>query len=234
YPIVLSFTAIAMVTALMVFVVPKLVEQFASIGQELPPLTRALIATSEFLGSYGIFVLVGLFVGLFAFLRALKNEGFRRRVDAGLLRLPLIGRLIREVSAARFARTMATLTASGSPVLQSLQAARDTVNNLIFRDAIHSLVVSVREGASLNGAMRHTNMFPPLVVYMAASGENSGELPDMLGKAADYLEAEFEAVTGVALNLLEPAIIILMGGIVMTIILAILLPILNLNTLALV
>lgn len=230
YPCVLFVVAIAVVTALMVFVVPRVVEQFSTLGQDLPLLTQVLIAISGGMRDWGWLIALALAVGSFVFARALKQDDFRRAVDRTILKLPLAGRLIRDAGAARFARTFATLSASGATVLDSLKAARATAPNMVLRDAVTAAAADVQEGGALSTAMRKTSAFPPLMVHMAASGENSGELPAMFDKAADYLENEFETVTQVAMNLLEPAIIILMGGLVTLIILAIMLPILQLNT----
>jgi len=233
YPAALASTAVIVIIALMVFVVPRVVEQFETIGQELPFITTALIAISDFLRGYGLFVALAIALGVLALGRALRAPDFRRRWDRGVLALPFVGKLARSVSAARFARTLSTLIDSGAPVLESLEAAKTTVKNLALRDAVSEIAVSVREGGSLSAAMRKADVFPPIMLYMAASGENSGELGPMLTKAADYLEAEFEATTAVALNLLEPGIIIAMGGVVTAIVLAILMPILKLNAMAL-
>ncbi len=234
YPSMLALVAIAVVVMLMAFVVPKVVDQFDSMGRELPTLTRVMIALSDGVRDFGPFVLAGLVIGGLVFARALAQEGFRRRVDRGLLAVPLVGKLMRELHAARLARTMAALVSSGTPVLEGLTAARNTVRNTVMRDAIGDAATMVREGASLSAALRRTKAFPPLVVYMAAMGEKSGRLDDMLSKSADYLEAEFEALTGAALSLLEPAIIIVMGVVVGTIVMAILLPILQFNSAALI
>lgn len=233
YPVVLMATAVCVVIALMVFVVPRVVEQFASIGQDLPMLTQILIAVSEGMRSFGWIAALALAAGVLAFHRVMEQERFRRPFDRFLLKLPLAGRMIRDAGAARFARTFATLVSSGATVLDALGAARATAPNLVLRDAVDRAAGDVSEGGSLSAAMRKTQVFPPLMVHMAASGENSGELDVMFAKAADYLENEFETLTQTAVSLLEPAIIIVMGGVVTTIILAIMLPILQLNSAAL-
>ncbi len=230
YPAFLAITALGIVIMLMTFVVPKVVDQFDSMGRDLPRLTEILIALSDGVRDYGLYAAIALGLGIIAFVRALQAPGFRRRVDGAMLHLPIIGRLMRELQAARLARTLASLIASGTPVLEGLTAARGTVSNTVMKDAIGEVVTQVREGTSLSAALRRAKAFPPLVVYMAAMGEKSGQLDTMLVKAADYMEAEFEAVTGTVLGLLEPAIIILMGAVVGTIIMAILLPILQFNS----
>jgi general secretion pathway protein F len=232
YPIVLAVFAAIVVFALMIFVVPKVVEQFQDIGQQLPFLTRAVIALSNFLAYWWWALLIGL--GLLVFLagRALREEGVRLKFDAFLLRLPLIGRLIRDLHAARLARTLSAMVASRLPLLEGLKLTTETVHNRVLRRASAEIAETVRTGGSLSGALRKAGVFPPLLVYLAASGEASGRLDLMLERAADYLEREFDAFTATALALLEPAIIIIMGAVVAVIVLSILLPILQLDTLA--
>jgi general secretion pathway protein F len=232
YPAALSLVAIGVIIALMTFVVPKVVEQFDSMGRALPFLTRAMISISEFIQNFGLFILVGIIFGIITFIRALKTRSFRKKVDQFILGLPIIGKLVRGLNAARLARTLSTLISSGVPVLSGLRAAQKTVSNTVLQDAIDKVIIMVEEGASLSAALKRTTGFPPMVAYMAAAGENSGKLEELLGKSADYLENEFESFTSAALSLLEPMIIIMMGGIVAVIVLSILLPILQLNTLA--
>lgn len=233
YPATLCVTAIVVVIALMVFVVPKLVEQFDSIGQTLPLLTRIVIAISDFLRSFGVFGLAVGAVGLVLFAQALRAKAFRAGVDRVVLGLPLIGRLIRDLNAARLARTLASMTASGLPILEGLLITARTVDNQVLKSAVTDMANAIREGGSLSQAMKRTGVFPAILIYMTASGENSGKLETMLERAADYLEREFNTFTAAALALLEPIIIVIMGGVVALIVLSILLPILQLNTLAL-
>jgi general secretion pathway protein F len=232
YPIILAFVASFVVFALMIFVVPKVVEQFDDVGQSLPFLTRAVIGLSAFLAAWWWALLIGIALAILLAGRALKDEGVRMKFDRMLLRLPLIGRLIRDLHAARLARTLSTMVASRLPLLEGLRLTIDTVHNRVLRAASADIAEQVRTGGSLSGALRKTGLFPPLLVYLAASGEASGKLDIMLERAADYLEREFDAFTTTALSLLEPAIIIVMGAIVALIVLSILLPILQLDTLA--
>jgi general secretion pathway protein F len=233
YPLVLSTVAIGVVAILMVFVVPKVIAQFADLGAELPFLTRALIAVSNGLSSYGILILGAVIAGAATFGWALRRESFRRRIDGFILHLPMIGKLTRGLYAARLARTLSTLIASGSPVVEGLAAAKSTLSNLVLLDAVARVITAVKEGTSLSNSLRRAGIFPPMVVYMAAVGESTGRLDVMLTKAADHLENEFESFTSTAVGLLEPLIVVVMGGVVATIMLAILMPILQLNTLAL-
>ena len=231
YPSVLGAFAVCVVAALMIFVVPKVVEQFDTVGQDLPLLTRMVMGTSAFLAGYWWLLAILIAVGAFAFWRALKVESFRYRFDATLLRLPLLGRLIRDLHAARMARTLSTMVASRLPLMEGLTLTTQTVHNRVLRQASEEIVEAIRGGGSLSAALRRAGVFPPLLVYLAASGESAGRLDTMLERAADYLEREFDSFTSAALAMLEPVIIILMGGIVAVIILSILLPILQLQSL---
>lgn len=232
YPAVLAIVAVVVVAALMTFVVPQVVDQFNTSGQALPALTRAIIAISGFLVNWGWLVLAAVAAGLALFALALRAPATRLAFDRAMFGLPVIGRLLRDVEAAGFARTLSTMIASGVPALEALQLAARTSANSVMRAAATDMATSVREGSGLATAMRRTKAFPPLLVYLTSSGESSGKLEVMLDRAADYLEREFRTATSVALSLLEPAIIIVMGGVVCLVILSILLPILQINTLA--
>jgi len=232
YPLVLSAVALIVIVVLMIFVVPKVVEQFDTFGQELPPLTKATIWASEFLQARGLFLLA-LIVALIVGLRyALKTKSIRQRWDAMKLRLPMIGKLHRDVNAARFSRTMAGLITAGTPALAAMNTAQHTIRNVVMRESLDNAVERVRSGAPMSAALKEAGVFPPLVVQMVMGGEASGDMGNMFAKSADYLEDEFDAATSVFLTLLEPAIIILLAGVVLLVVAAIFLPILQLNTLA--
>jgi general secretion pathway protein F len=232
YPIILAIVASFVVMALMIFVVPRVVEQFDDVGQELPLLTRVVIALSEFLANWWWALAIALVAFALLLGRALQEETLRLRFDRGLLRVPLLGRLLRDLHAARMARTLSTMVASRLPLLEGLRLTTQTVHNRALRVASGDITEAIRTGGSLSAALRRAGIFPPLLVYLAASGEASGKLDVMLERAADYLEREFDTFTATALSLLEPAIIVVMGGIVALIVLSILLPILQLDTLA--
>ena len=233
YPIVLAAVAIIVVACLMAFVVPKVVDQFESMGQQLPLLTRLVIGLSDAVRLGWWAILSGLALAVLLFLQALRRPDFKLAFDGWLLRLPMLGRLIRDLNAARMARTLSAMISSGLPVLEGLQITAPTIRNAVLRRATDQMATDIREGGGLSAALRRAGVFPPILVHMTASGENAGRLEPMMERAADYLEREFSTVTSVALSLLEPAIIILMGGIVAVIVLSILLPILQINTLAL-
>lgn len=232
YPVVLAVVAMVVVFALMVFVVPKIVEQFDNIGQQLPLLTRIIIAVSGFLANWwplllGMIVAGGMLAG-----QTLRRPDIRLRFDRSVLRLPLVGKLIRDLHAARMARTLSTMVASRLPLLEGLLLTGQTVHNRALKAATEDIAEAVRGGGSLSAALKRAGVFPPLLVYLTASGESSGQLDQMLERSADYLEREFDRFTATALSLLEPAIIVIMGCVVALIVLAILLPILQIETLA--
>lgn len=233
YPSVLMTVAIGVVTALMVFVVPKVVAQFESFGSELPFLTQIVVGVSNFLTAYGIWLLVGIVGLVVGATSAMHLPAVRFGVHSFLLRVPIIGRLVRAVNAARFARAFGTLVEGGSPALEALIAASQTIKNDRISKGLQQAVTQVREGAGVAASLRQVSELPPMLSYMVAAGERSGQLGLMLHKVADYLESEFDGFTKSALSLLEPMIVIFMGGVVGAIVLSIMLPILRLNSLVL-
>lgn len=232
YPIVLTIVAIGVVAALMIFVVPRVVEQFTDVGQQLPFLTRAVIAISSFAASWWWLIAILIAAAAFGWVSAMRRPAFKARVDARLLRLPLLGRLLRDLYAARFARTLSTMVSSRLPLVEGLRLTVPTIRNAALATATANLIDQVRAGGSLSSALRDAGVFPPLLVYMTASGESAGRLEAMLERAADYLEREFDRFTAASMALLEPVIIVVMGSCVALIILSILLPILQLQSLA--
>ncbi len=231
YPVILALVAILVVAGLMAGVVPKVVEQFDNAKEQLPAITRFVMVISGFMANWWWAIGIGIVLCAFLGSQAMRFAGFRYAVDRMLLKLPIFGRLLRDVHAARIARTLATMVASRLPILEGLQLTGNTIRNSVLARANDQLIETVRTGGSLSGAMRATGVFPPVLVYLCASGEASGQLDIMLERAADYLEQQFEDSTSTALALLEPAIIVAMGGIVAVIILSILLPILQLQNL---
>lgn len=232
YPVVLAVVAIGVVAALMIFVVPRVVEQFNDVGQQLPFLTRAVIAISSFAASWWWLIALLIAVATFGWVSAMRRPAFKAAVDARLLGMPLFGRLLRDLYAARFARTLSTMVSSRLPLVEGLRLTVPTIRNAALAGATASIVDQVRAGGSLSAALRDAGVFPPLLVYMTASGESAGRVEQMLERAADYLEREFDRFTAASMALLEPVIIVVMGSCVALIILAILLPILQLQNLA--
>ncbi len=231
YPIILTTIAFLVVIGLLTYVVPQVVEVFENLGQELPLLTRSLIAISDFTKSYGLLILIALVIAVVLFARMLRSDTFRYRVHNGLLTLPLLSRLIKGVNTARFARTLSILVASSVPVLDALRISAQVVRNLPMREAIMNASASVREGASINAALESSKLFPPMTLHLIASGESSGKLEIMLERAADQQERELQTLLGTLLALFEPIMILTMGILVLLIVLAILLPIFELNQL---
>ena len=231
YPALLTLVAIAVVIGLMTYVVPQVVQVFENIGQELPWLTRSLIAVSDMLRNYGILMLLGIGLAAAGIGWVLRKEGPRRRFHRFLLRLPLIGRLERGINAGRFARTFSIVTASGVPVLEGLRIASEVMSNVPMREAVEDATRKVREGASIHAALDKSGYFPPMTVHLIASGEASGKLEEMLERAAVNQEREIETLIAAVMGLFEPVLILVMGALVLIIVLAILLPIFNLNQL---
>ena len=231
YPILLFIVCLAIVAFLLVSVVPKVVEVFRTSEAQLPMLTQVLIAGSDFMRAYGIYLLIGIGLAGFAFHRWLKFESNRRRWHRFLLRLPLIGKVVRSGNTARFARTLSTLTASTVPVLDALRIAGEVVTNLPMKSAVEDAAVRVREGAAIGRSLAGSRVFPPMMIHLISSGESSGELDVMLERAAQHQERELDAILQAVVGLLGPLMILLMGGLVLLIVLAMLLPIFELNQL---
>ena len=232
YPLVLAVVALGVIVAMMTLVVPRVVDQFESMNQTLPLLTRLVIGLSDAMRDWGWLAAVLVVAAGVSAVVLLRNPAIRLKADTAILRLPLVGRLTRDLHGARMARTLSTMIAAGLPVLEGLTITARTVSNRRLRLATETMAEAVREGGGLSAAMRRADVFPPILVTMTASGEAGGRLEPMLERAAEYLEREFSTFTAVMLSLLEPAIIVVMGGVVALIVLSILLPILQINTLA--
>lgn len=231
YPVMLTLVAIGVVAVLLAAVVPKVVSQFEHLGQELPATTQILMASSAFVQDYGLLILGLLILAVVVFQRMLSNEAFKMKYHVFLLRLPVVGRVSRSINTARFARTLSILSASSVPLLDGMRIAGDVMQNLRVREAVEEATARVREGTSLGTALTNTKLFPPMMLYMIASGEKSGQLEDMLERAADNQDREFEANVNLALGVFQPALVISMAGVVLFIVLAILQPILEMNNL---
>ena len=231
YPIVLSIMCLGIVSGLLVYVVPKVVEVFESGKGKLPLMTRVLIAFSDFLRDWGLWIVAALVIGGIAFARWLRNPDARRRFDGLLLRLPLVGRLVRGFNTARFTRTFSILTGSAVPVLESLRIAGQVVSNMPMREAVDSAAQRVREGAPIGRSLAQSRLFPPMTIHLISSGESSGELEAMLDRAALNQERELDGLIGALVGLLGPLLIIVMGVFVMGIVFAMLLPIFEMNNL---
>ena len=231
YPVMLIVIAICLVTALLTYVVPKIVAVFADLHAKLPFMTRALIALSDFLREYGLGLFLVLVAGAFLFANAMRNDDFKRRVHQLILRLPIVGHLTRSGNTGRFTRTLGILFGSGVPILDAMRIGTQVVTNLPMREAIEAATLRVREGASVNRSLAESGLFPPITLHLLSSGEASGRLDEMLDRAAEQQEREVETLAGALMAALGPIMILFMGGIVFAIVIAILLPIFDLNQL---
>ncbi|MGD8323843.1 MAG: type II secretion system inner membrane protein GspF [Gammaproteobacteria bacterium] len=231
YPIVLTVLALSIVVGMLVFIVPKVVGVFETTGQQLPLLTKILIALSDFLQNWWFAVIAVVAIVAVAIHRALKNEAIRRRWHATVLRFPLFGRVATGVNTARFTRTLSISTASGVPVLEALRISASVVGNLPMREAIEMASVKVREGAPIGRSLAQSKLFPPMTIHLISSGESSGELDHMLERAAAHQESEMDSLISMMLGVLEPVLIVVMGLVVLAIVMAILLPIFQINQL---
>jgi general secretion pathway protein F len=229
YPALLTLVAVVVVILLLAYVVPQVVQVFDNIGQELPPLTRGLIASSEFLQGYGVGIFFVLLIAGVTFGYALRSRAVRFRFHRLLLVMPLIGRLVKGLETARFARTFSILVASGVPVLDGMRISAQVMNNLPMREAVDTAARRVREGSGIHLALESCGYFSPMTVHLIASGEASGNLEEMLERAAGAQEREMETLISGLMGLFEPLLILSMGGVVLVIVLAILLPIFDLN-----
>ncbi len=230
YPAIVSVIALVIVIFLVTYVVPQVASVFTSSKRALPMLTIAMLATSDFLRSWGWLIVLGAAIGFATLALMLRNEAFRERFDAGWLNLPLIGRLSRGYNAARFAATLAMLAGAGVPILKALQAAAETLSNRAMRADAMDALVQVREGAPLASGLAGKKRFPGLLAMFSRLGEQTGTLPLMLQRAARQLGAEVQRRALQMATLLEPLLIVAMGAVVMLIVLAVLLPIIQLNT----
>ncbi|WP_281630229.1 type II secretion system inner membrane protein GspF [Vibrio sp. St2] len=231
YPVVLVVFAVGIVAFLLAAVVPKIVGQFVQMGQELPQSTQFLLASSDFIQNWGIQILVALTVLLYLFKFALSKPNLRLSWDRKIVHMPMIGKISRGLNTSRFARTLSICTSSAIPILEGMKVAVDVMSNHYVKQQVLSATDNVREGASLRKSLEQTKLFPPMMLHMIASGEQSGELESMLTRAADNQDANFESTVNIALGIFTPALIALMAGLVLFIVMATLMPILEMNNL---
>jgi general secretion pathway protein F len=230
YPAMLVLVAVGIVGFLLQYVVPKMIAVYGHLNQSLPTLTKILISISGFVQSYGLYVILLLCLGIFLWRKALKkNHSLREKTHYFLLKLPLVGYTLKTSDTARFSRTLSILSASGVSVLEAMTISSQLITTIPIRKAVEGAVARVREGATIHLALKQTTYFPPMSVHMIASGESSGQLENMLERVAQNQEGEIIRLIEVALALFEPAIILIMGVIVLFIVLAVILPIFQLN-----
>lgn len=231
YPIALVAMAVAIIGFMLATVVPRIVSVFENSAAELPALTRWLIGTSDFIRGNWILLIIGIAAVVYGIWWVLQKDGPKRGFHRLLLRLPITSRLTRGVNTARFTRTFSILAGSGVPILDALKIAAEVIENLPMRDAVNEATVRVREGASISRSLAASKLFPPMMIHLIASGETGGRLEEMLTRTANYQEKEVDGLIATLLGILQPLLIVAMGGIVLTIVLAILLPIFEINNL---
>jgi general secretion pathway protein F len=231
YPLIVVLVAGAVSVGLVGYVVPQIVGVFKNSKQALPFLTQALIFVSDLLRAAGLWIAAGMVVCVVLVRRALRIDAVRFRWHARLLRVPLLGRFLRTLDSARFASTMAILVGSGVPLLAALEAGKAVITNVVLRRSVEGAMDLVREGRPLNRALAAEHLFPPLLIHLIASGEASGTLPTMLSRAAELQQTELDQRAAFALSLFEPLLILIMGLMVLLIVLAILMPIIQINLL---
>lgn len=231
YPIVLVVMSVGIISFMLATVVPRIVGVFENSSGELPRLTRWLIASSDFLRDHWLLLIFGASAVIYGLWWLLRQDGPRQRYHQFLLRMPVFGRLTRGINTARFTRTFSILAGSGVPILDALKISAEVIENLPMRLAVNEASLRVREGASISKSLGASRLFPPIMMHMIASGEAGGRLEEMLSRTADYQEREVDGLIATLLGILQPLLIVLMGAIVMTIVLAILQPIFEINNL---
>ncbi len=231
YPVSMLVIAILVVSGLLSFVVPKIVEQFMHAGAELPRITQVMIGLSDFIRGYWWAVIVGIIALTILIKTLLSNPGRRKAYHKHLLGFPIIGRVNRDLNTARFASTLAILNSSGVPLLEGLKIAGDVMTNTYTRELVMEAAAKVREGASLARSLTQTKQFPPMMLHMITSGEKSGELDQMLKRAAETQDKQFEAQIAISMGIFQPVMVLVLGGLVFTIVLSILLPIMQMSQL---
>ena len=231
YPVLMAFVGGGILLFLLSYVVPKLTRIFQDTHAALPAITVVLLAISGFAQKYWWLIIALVLIAVIGVRLSMRTPQGRLRFDRSVLRIPYFGKLVRKVALARFARTLSTLLEGGIPLLQSLDIVKNIVNNMVLRDAIEAGRDSIREGHSIADPLKKSGVFPPLLVHMVAVGEKSGELEQMLGRAADAYDNEVEASVNALSSVMEPMIVVFMGAIVLFIVMAVMLPIFELNQL---
>jgi len=231
YPVILTVMSILVVSGLLTYVVPEVVKVFSDTGQQLPFLTVALIAVSDFMQDWFIYLLLAMLAAFAAFKKLVQQPVFKKRYHQFLLKIPVLGNLVLGGNSAQFSRTLSILAASGVPILDAMRIAVKVMDNVPMREAVENASQQVSEGSSLSSTLEQSGYFNPMLINLIASGEATGQLEQMLERAAVNQERELETTMAMLMGLLEPLLIVAMGGVVLIIVLAILLPVLDLNQL---
>ena len=230
YPTVLTLVAVGVIIVLLTSVVPKVVSQFAHMKRALPTSTNILIAISDFLRDYGLYIGIALIVIIFAIGALLRKPSISMKWDTVILGMPVVGKVAKGLNTARFAWTLAILNSSAVPLLDGMKISGEVLSNAKARELLQNAASEIREGRSLHEALTATGLFPPMMLHMIAAGEKSGELDSMLKRAADSQDSEFERLVSMALSIFEPMLIVSMAGVVLFIVMSILQPILQMNS----
>ena len=231
YPIALVVTAVAIISFMLAYVVPKVVYIFENYDQQLPLLTRIMIGASDFIRDYWVALIIGIIATVYGIHQLLKKEGPKRKFHHLLLRLPVVSKLTRGINTARFTQTLSILAGSGVPILESLRIAAQVVVNVPMREDVEEASLRIREGAMISHSLAASRLFPPMKTHLISSGEASGRLEEMLHRAATNQEREVDGLIATLLGIMQPLLVIVMAAIVLMIVLAILLPIFEINTL---
>jgi len=231
YPVALVVTAVAIISFMLAYVVPKVVYIFENYGQELPLLTRIMIGSSDFIRDYWALLIISAVAIFFGLRQLLKKEGPKRRYHKLLLRTPIVSKLTRGINTARFTQTLSILAGSGVPILESLRIAAQVVVNVPMREAVQEASLRIREGAMISRSLARSKQFPPMTTHLISSGEASGRLEEMLARAASNQEREVDGLIATLLGIMQPLLVIVMAAVVLLIVLAILLPIFEINNL---
>lgn len=232
YPMVMIIICLLVIAILFIFVIPKISKLFTKMKVALPPLTQGLIAISNFMASYWYLVLLGIFVSIFLFKRYINKPVGRKKFDRFKLKMPIFGRMIRMVSIARFAKTLSILLKNGVPLLEAFQIVKNVLDNEVLKEVIEEASQSVREGESIVKPLKRSGEFPPIVTHMIAIGEKSGQLEEMLENIAESYEDQVENTVSSLTAIMEPIIIVMLGGIVLMVVMAIMLPMMKMSQLA--
>jgi len=231
YPVVMMVVGVGIVSLMMVFVVPKLTAMFSDMGQKLPLLTRGLIGVSEYFQNWWHVTIVAIVLFFFWFNSYRKSEAGKPKIDRFVLRIPLLGPLLRMVAVSRFAKTLATLLQSGVPIITALEIVKHVVGNTVLSEVLEEAKLAVQEGDSLAKPLERSGQFPPMVVHMIAVGEQSGQVEEMLDNVSAAYEMQVDSKLNILTSLLEPLMILVMGVVVALIVFAILTPMLQMNEL---
>lgn len=231
YPAIMILVSVGIISFLLSFVVPKIIEVFTSSGQTLPGMTEVLISISNFVKSYGLYALLGIILILYAFKKSLNNIKVKTVWHRLLLKLPVVSYLVKTINVARYIHTFGILFAAGVSVLETMRVSASLVTNLVMRQAFDAATIKVREGSGISEALRETGYISPMAIHLISSGEKSGQISPMMERSASHLDNEVKRLIDTSLTLLEPLVILLMGAVVLFIVLATLLPIFSMEQL---